>query len=67
MFDLDSVTLLEVVGKLNSGFDMVGNELQGKPAEALAVYEQYLDSIEDADTFQRAMVEEKIARLRAEQ
>jgi 5,10-methylenetetrahydrofolate reductase len=31
VFDLDSVTLLEVAGKLNSGFDMVGNELAGTP------------------------------------
>jgi 5,10-methylenetetrahydrofolate reductase len=31
VFDLDSVTLLEVAGKLNSGFDMVGNELSGAP------------------------------------
>lgn len=31
VFDLDSVTLLDAIGKLNSGFDMVGNELQGKP------------------------------------
>jgi len=31
VFDLDSVTLLEVLGKLNSGCDMAGNELQGKP------------------------------------
>jgi 5,10-methylenetetrahydrofolate reductase len=31
VFDLDSVTLLEVIGTLNSGFDMAGNELQGKP------------------------------------
>jgi 5,10-methylenetetrahydrofolate reductase len=31
VFDLDSVTLLEVAGKLNSGFDMVGNELTGTP------------------------------------
>jgi len=31
VFDLDSVTLLEVIGKLNSGFDMAGNELKGKP------------------------------------
>jgi len=31
VFELDSVTLLEVIGKLNSGFDMVGNELKGKP------------------------------------
>jgi len=31
VFDLDSVSLLEVVGKLNSGFDMAGNELKGAP------------------------------------
>ncbi len=29
VFDLDSVSLLEVIGKLNSGFDMAGNELKG--------------------------------------
>jgi 5,10-methylenetetrahydrofolate reductase len=31
VFDLDSVTLLEATGKLNSGFDMAGNELTGAP------------------------------------
>ena len=31
VFDLDSVTLLEVLGTLNSGRDMAGNELQGTP------------------------------------
>lgn len=31
VFDLDSVTLLEVIGKVNSGFDMAGNELKGAP------------------------------------
>lgn len=31
VFDLDSVTLLEVIGKLNSGFDMAENELKGAP------------------------------------
>ena len=31
VFDLDSVTLLEVLGKLNSGLDMAGNELKGAP------------------------------------
>ena len=31
VFDLDSVTLLEVLGKLNSGSDMAGNELKGAP------------------------------------
>ena len=31
VFDLDSVTLLEVMGKLNSGLDMSGNELKGTP------------------------------------
>ncbi len=31
VFELDSVTLLDVIGKLNSGVDMVGNELKGAP------------------------------------
>ena len=31
VFDLDSVQLLWVIGKLNEGHDMVGNELKGKP------------------------------------
>lgn len=29
VFDLDSVSLLEMIGRLNSGFDMCGNELKG--------------------------------------
>ena len=31
VFDLDSVTLLETIGKLNSGIDMAGKELNGVP------------------------------------
>ena len=31
VYDLDSVQLLEVIGKLNQGYDMAGNELNGKP------------------------------------
>lgn len=31
VFDLDSVTLLEVIGMLNAGQDMAGNELKGTP------------------------------------
>ncbi len=31
VFELDSVSLLDVIGKLNSGVDMAGNELKGKP------------------------------------
>ncbi|MCK5434859.1 MAG: methylenetetrahydrofolate reductase, partial [Dehalococcoidales bacterium] len=31
VYDLDSVQLLWVIGKLNDGYDMVGNELKGKP------------------------------------
>lgn len=31
VFDLDSVQLLEVIGSLNSGLDMAGNKLDGKP------------------------------------
>ncbi len=32
VYDLDSVTLLQTIGKLNNGIDMNGNELQGKPS-----------------------------------
>jgi len=32
VFDLDSVTLLGAVSRLNEGLDMSGNELKGKPA-----------------------------------
>ncbi len=31
VFDLDSVSLLDVIARLNSGCDMVGNELKGTP------------------------------------
>ena len=31
VYDLDSVQLLWVIKRLNEGYDMVGNELQGKP------------------------------------
>jgi methylenetetrahydrofolate reductase (NADPH) len=32
VFDLDSVTLLQAITRLNEGFDIAGNELIGKPA-----------------------------------
>jgi 5,10-methylenetetrahydrofolate reductase len=32
VYDLDSVTLLKTIRKLNEGFDLSGNALQGKPA-----------------------------------
>jgi 5,10-methylenetetrahydrofolate reductase len=32
VFDLDSVTLLQAIIRLNEGFDLSGNELKGKPA-----------------------------------
>jgi len=32
VYDLDSVQLLEVIGGLNEGHDMAGNELKGKPS-----------------------------------
>ncbi|GAB4278741.1 MAG: methylenetetrahydrofolate reductase [Coriobacteriia bacterium] len=31
VYDLESVQLLEVIGRLNEGYDMEGNELAGKP------------------------------------
>jgi methylenetetrahydrofolate reductase (NADPH) len=32
VYDLDSVTLLHAISRLNEGFDMAGNELKGKPS-----------------------------------
>jgi methylenetetrahydrofolate reductase (NADPH) len=32
VYDLDSVTLLQVIARLNEGFDMRGNELRGSPS-----------------------------------
>jgi methylenetetrahydrofolate reductase (NADPH) len=32
VFDLDSVTLLQAIARLNEGFDITGNELIGRPA-----------------------------------
>ena len=32
VYDLDSVTLLHAISRLNEGYDINGNELQGKPA-----------------------------------
>ncbi|MBI3040670.1 MAG: methylenetetrahydrofolate reductase [Chloroflexi bacterium] len=32
VFDLDSVLLLQVIRRLNEGYDMAGNELKGKPS-----------------------------------
>jgi methylenetetrahydrofolate reductase (NADPH) len=32
VYDLDSVTLLHTIGRLNEGHDLAGNELAGKPA-----------------------------------
>jgi methylenetetrahydrofolate reductase (NADPH) len=31
VYDLDSVTLLHTISRLNEGYDLAGNELQGKP------------------------------------
>jgi len=31
VYDLDSVTLLHTISRLNEGYDIAGNELQGKP------------------------------------
>jgi 5,10-methylenetetrahydrofolate reductase len=31
VFDLDSISLLKVIGRLNEGFDMAGNQLRGAP------------------------------------
>ena len=42
-------------------------ELQGNVAQALELYEQYLVELGPSAALQQVMVEEKIARLKAEQ
>ena len=61
VFDLDSVLLLQVIEKLNSGFDMAGNELKGKKGVlAGAVVNPGADT-EEALELQLLKMEKKVA------
>ncbi len=61
VFDLDSVTLLQTITRLNEGFDMVGNELRGKPAFFAGAVVKVESNTEAAAELQIAKMEKKIA------
>jgi 5,10-methylenetetrahydrofolate reductase len=56
VFDLDSVTLLQAITRLNEGFDMVGNELHGKP-------NFFAGAVVKVDSNTEASVELQIAKM----
>jgi methylenetetrahydrofolate reductase (NADPH) len=61
VFDLDSVTLLQAIIRLNEGFDMVGNELHGKPNFFAGAVVKVDSNTEASVELQIAKFEKKIA------
>jgi len=61
VFDLDSVTLLQAITRLNEGFDMVGNELKGKPAFFPGAVVKVDSNTEASAELQIAKMQKKIA------
>jgi methylenetetrahydrofolate reductase (NADPH) len=61
VFDLDSVTLLQAIARLNEGFDMSGNELKGKPAFFAGAVVKVESNTEASAELQIAKMEKKIA------
>jgi len=61
VFDLDSVTLLQAITRLNEGFDMVGNELHGKPNFFAGAVVKVDSNTEASMELQIAKMEKKIA------
>ena len=61
VFDLDSVTLLQAITRLNEGFDMVGNELHGKPNFFTGAVVKVDSNTEASMELQIAKMEKKIA------
>jgi 5,10-methylenetetrahydrofolate reductase len=61
VFDLDSVALLQVIKKLNDGYDMVGNELEGKPDFYVGAVVNPGADTEEAFELQIAKMEKKVA------
>jgi methylenetetrahydrofolate reductase (NADPH) len=56
VYDLDSVTLLQAIKRLNEGFDINGNELKGKP-------DFYAGAVVKVDSDTDASMELQIAKL----
>jgi len=61
VFDLDSVTLLQAITRLNEGFDMSGAELKGKPAFYAGAVVKVESNTEASMELQIAKFEKKIA------
>jgi len=61
VFDLDSVTLLQAIGKLNNGTDMNGNELQGQPSFFPGAVVKVESDTEASMELQIAKLERKVA------
>jgi 5,10-methylenetetrahydrofolate reductase len=61
VFDLDSVTLLQAITRLNEGFDMAGNELKGKPAFFAGAVVKVDSNTEASTELQIYKMEKKIA------
>jgi methylenetetrahydrofolate reductase (NADPH) len=61
VYDLDSVTLLQTISTLNSGTDMKGNELQGKPSFFPGAVVKVESDTEASMELQIAKLERKVA------
>ena len=61
VFDLDSVTLLGAITKLNNGADLTGNELQGKPSFFPGAVVKVDSNTEASAELQIGKMEKKIA------
>jgi methylenetetrahydrofolate reductase (NADPH) len=61
VFDLDSVTLLQAITRLNEGYDMAGNELKGKPAFFSGAVVKVESNTEASTELQIAKMQKKVA------
>jgi 5,10-methylenetetrahydrofolate reductase len=61
VFDLDSVTLLMAIKRLNEGFDLAGNELKGKPAFFPGAVVKVESNTSASEELQIAKMRKKIA------
>ena len=61
VYDLDSVTLLYAISRLNEGYDLMGNELQGNPAFFPGAVVKVESDTEASMELQLVKMERKIA------
>jgi methylenetetrahydrofolate reductase (NADPH) len=61
VFDLDSVTLLQTIVRLNEGFDLAGNELRGKPTFFPGAIVKVESNTEASEELQIFKMQKKIA------